>query len=190
MRPSTHWHTTLHHGALATVLAVLFWAASPVGIALGAEDASGPIIGMAIAGELDGGSQGFVSGELYLRVSLPWHSHWGRWAITSQAQLGIAGMRVKDDSSSLLAAGPLLVMTSPTGRWYGEIGSRAALLTELSLGDVDLGYPLEFISHGEAGFILSNRARLGFRIQHISNGGLGDRNPGLNLFSMQLQIHP
>jgi hypothetical protein len=190
MKSTTHRYSIRHHGVWFAIFGLLLWASTPPATVLGAEQPSGTTVGLAVAGELDGGSQGFTSGELYLRVPLPWHGHLGRWTVAGQAQIGIAGLRVKGDSSTLFAAGPLLVVTSPTERWYGEVGSRAALLTNLSLGDVDLGYPLEFISHAEAGFILGNRTRLGFRIQHISNGGLGDRNPGLNLFSLQLQIHP
>lgn len=52
----------------------------------------------------------------------------------------------------------------------------------------DLGYPLEFRSGLEAGWRFSNGTRLGVELNHISNGSLGDRNPGANSLMLMVTI--
>jgi lipid A 3-O-deacylase len=52
----------------------------------------------------------------------------------------------------------------------------------------DLGYALEFRSGLEAAWRFSNGARLGVEINHISNGGLGDHNPGANSLLLMVTI--
>jgi lipid A 3-O-deacylase len=42
----------------------------------------------------------------------------------------------------------------------------------------DLGYGLEFRSQLEISYQFDNQSRLGVSLNHISNAGLGDRNPG------------
>jgi hypothetical protein len=52
----------------------------------------------------------------------------------------------------------------------------------------DLGYSLEFRSGLEVGWRFSNGTRLGVEFNHISNGGLGDRNPGANSLLLMVTI--
>lgn len=44
---------------------------------------------------------------------------------------------------------------------------------------LDLGYPLEFRSRMELSYRFDDRSRLGISIDHTSNAGLGDGNPGV-----------
>ena len=46
----------------------------------------------------------------------------------------------------------------------------------------DLGYPLEFRSGVEVGWQFENQSRIGIHFYHISNAGLGKRNPGSESF--------
>lgn len=44
-----------------------------------------------------------------------------------------------------------------------------------------LGYWLEFRSSGELAYRFDDRSRIGVMINHVSNAGLGDRNPGTEI---------
>jgi lipid A 3-O-deacylase len=44
--------------------------------------------------------------------------------------------------------------------------------------DKDLGFPLEFRSGAEVGWVFNNEMRLGAHFYHISNASLGHKNPG------------
>lgn len=48
----------------------------------------------------------------------------------------------------------------------------------------DLGSHLEFYSYVELGYRLRPERRLIFRLAHISNGSISDRNPGTELFTV------
>lgn len=45
-------------------------------------------------------------------------------------------------------------------------------------GGKDLGFPLEFRSGVELGWVFCNQVRLGVHFYHLSNASLGHRNPG------------
>jgi hypothetical protein len=45
----------------------------------------------------------------------------------------------------------------------------------------ELGYWLEFRSSGELAYRFDDRSRIGVMINHVSNAGLGDRNPGTEI---------
>jgi hypothetical protein len=50
----------------------------------------------------------------------------------------------------------------------------------------DLGSPLEFKTEVQASLNLSDSFQLGVSYNHISNGGLGDKNPGANSYMFNL----
>ncbi len=52
----------------------------------------------------------------------------------------------------------------------------------------DLGYPLEFRTGIEAAWQFDDGSRLGMAYHHISNAGLGDRNPGIENLTVNYAI--
>ncbi len=54
--------------------------------------------------------------------------------------------------------------------------------------DKDLGFPLEFRSGLEAGWVFHNQMRLGAHFFHISNASLGSKNPGCETLIFFLSI--
>ncbi len=48
----------------------------------------------------------------------------------------------------------------------------------------DLGYPIEFRSQIEMAYRFDDHSRLALAYAHMSNGGLGDRNPGVEIASL------
>ncbi len=50
--------------------------------------------------------------------------------------------------------------------------------------DLDLGHPIEFKTGIELSYALENKNRIGLNFTHLSNGGLGDTNPGTEIISL------
>jgi lipid A 3-O-deacylase len=48
----------------------------------------------------------------------------------------------------------------------------------------DLGFPLEFRSQIEFAYRFEDHSRIAFSYAHMSNGGLGDKNPGVEIASL------
>ncbi|MBB4264538.1 acyloxyacyl hydrolase [Roseospira visakhapatnamensis] len=67
--------------------------------------------------------------------------------------------------------------------------SPSAALGYYSAGDGrDLGYPLEFRTGLEAAYQFDHGGRLGVAYHHISNAGLGDRNPGIETLTLNYAL--
>lgn len=52
----------------------------------------------------------------------------------------------------------------------------------------DLGHVVEFRSAITLAYRFDNRSRLGLRFYHLSNAGLGDRNPGVEVLDLTYSI--
>lgn len=53
---------------------------------------------------------------------------------------------------------------------------------------IDLGYPLEFRSSAELAYRFDDRSRLGAQIYHLSNAGLGWKNPGTEVIMLSYSV--
>lgn len=73
-------------------------------------------------------------------------------------------------------------------------GSRWVLTPSLAAGayseggGLDLGHVVEFRSSLALGYRFDNRSRLGLRFYHLSNAGLGDRNPGVEVLDLTYSL--
>ena len=94
------------------------------------------------------------------------------------------------------------VEATSDGAFYGVAG----LLADIQIGDhflitpsfgaglytdgdgKDLGNTVEFRSQLELGYLFDNNHRIGIAGGHISNAGLGDRNPGTEILNVYYHI--
>ncbi|MBM3541849.1 MAG: acyloxyacyl hydrolase [Alphaproteobacteria bacterium] len=53
---------------------------------------------------------------------------------------------------------------------------------------VELGLPLEFRSAGELAYRFDDRSRLGIMVNHLSNAGLGFKNPGTEVIMLSYSV--
>jgi hypothetical protein len=97
-----------------------------------------------------------------------------------------AGLTVVDNGAWFSGAGFIfeyaatdhLRLTGGTGPFYYSRGKA---------GD-DLGLSLEFYSFAEASWAWANGSRIGLRLGHLSNAGLGRRNPGTETLSLIVSL--
>ena len=66
----------------------------------------------------------------------------------------------------LFPTGHLVIAPGFAAGWYNKNGGKK------------LGYPIEFRSGVEISWQLADQSRFGFHFYHLSNAGLGTRNPG------------
>ena len=97
--------------------------------------------------------------------------------------------------------GGLLATTTGSAFVYSGVAielelSRHLLLTPgfapgvVLAGADDLGSPLEFRSSLELLIAPTERLRVGISFSHLSNGGLGDRNPGVETLMLGVAFRP
>lgn len=115
-------------------------------------------------------------------VQLEYHTG----AIRSYSKVSVAAMGVLEYHSGedvFAGAGPSLLLDIAP-KWFVET-SFAAGFYYASNDEVDLGGSLQFRSLLGAGYRLSNTSRLTIAINHLSNAGLDDTNPGRNTVSIR-----
>ena len=123
--------------------------------------------------------------EALLNYKLPW-----RWDLAS---VGL-GMRVISTLGSLHGGGDVGAIGSlGLGFVLGDghdlnlrVGSAATYMTEDEYGDENLGTHFQFTSHIGVTYRFWNELSARFRVQHMSNAGLSDDNPGVNIFMFGL----
>jgi hypothetical protein len=98
---------------------------------------------------------------------------------------GALGNRV--DTSVVMGAGPHLAVGILSDRIVFDTGPTVVMMTNFTFGPgVSLGSPAQFITHWRLRFRLFFGIGLAYRYQHMSNGGLGLENPGLNLHMAEI----
>lgn len=91
------------------------------------------------------------------------------------------GVEVASDAAFWGGAGVLL---DTVWRGHFVVTLSTGIGTYAEGGAKDLGDPLEFRSQLELGYRFPDRSRLTVAFGHISNAGLGDRNPGSEMINL------
>jgi len=117
---------------------------------------------------------------------------WKSWQPNSTTSLSLSlegslGLLGKDDDLGFLARlGPLLDVTFDDSPIHLMLGTSAAFVADQKFGRLDLGSHYQFISSVGFDWHFAGDWVFGYRWQHISNGGLTETNPGLNLNTLSL----
>jgi hypothetical protein len=116
----------------------------------------------------------FASVELRLRKN--WHQL-RPWA----------GLTLVDSGAWFTGAGLIYEFhLSPNSRF--TLGSGPFYYSQGKDQNDDLGFSLEFYSFAEVSWVWKRDTRLGLRLGHLSNAGLGRRNPGTEILSFVISI--
>jgi len=95
------------------------------------------------------------------------------------------GLTVVDSGAWFTGTGLIYDITLP-GRGRLTLGSGPFYYSH-GKGD-DLGFDLEFYSFVEATWAIKHQTRLGLRLGHLSNAGLGRKNPGTETLSFVVSL--
>jgi hypothetical protein len=116
----------------------------------------------------------FASVELRLR------KHW-------QHLRPWTGLTIVDSGAWFAGAGLIAdVPLSPKSRL--TIGTGPFYYSHGEDEDDDLGFNLEFYSFAELSWVWKRDLRLGLRLGHLSNAGLGRKNPGTEILSLVVSV--
>ena len=97
-----------------------------------------------------------------------------------------AGWENPRANAALATLGPLLAVG-----WEGfpisvEGGSGPTILSRSEFETKDFGDPVQFTSHIGLYWDITKHWRAGYRFQHMSNAGISQDNPGINLHMLAL----
>ena len=155
----------------------------------------GRITGFGIRqGNVDGGQFNDLDQQaVYVDFRLPWRwSAWGSTTITPRLTLEV-GRFVNDvEDRAFGSLGPNFLFENE--RWrlplVVDMGLSPTVIDGSTYGDRELGTSFNFTSHLAVGmrFGQSHDHRVSLRYQHISNGGISAKNPGVNMIGLDVVL--
>ena len=133
--------------------------------------------------------ESFHQYDLLASYGLPWSWQWGRAVQVDTRLTTVLGVLEGGGDAGLEASlGFEFVFgrASGDGPFQLRAGSALTLLSEDEFGDEDFGGPLQFTHHISLHYWFLQNLSAVARVQHMSNGGIYDENPGLNMIMLAL----
>lgn len=126
--------------------------------------------------------------EVYCLRNLPWQKEIAPGVrVYTRLDLGAAYLDGDAKDGGWISAGGDIVFSLLDGAFELEAGWRPAWLLEHEYGHDNFGGGFQFISHAGA-TVNMGRTTVNYRFQHISNAGLYDENPGLQMHMLGLGV--
>lgn len=125
--------------------------------------------------------------ELISTLESPWSwSPSKSFKIDLGVELGLGALDGEGETGILAHIGPSLAVEFGDYPLELIISSGPALLSEHEFDNIDLGGSFQFMSAVGFNLEIADDWTLGYRYLHISNAGLHDKNPGMNLHALTL----
>ncbi|GEM_PF-422174 len=105
---------------------------------------------------------------------------------TARWEAALSYWKGDDDHAVVFMLGPSVEYPLPADHWRLSFGIQPTLLSDYESDNRSLGGPFEFTSHIGLRWQPEADWYLGARIQHTSNAGIYDTNPGVDLFAVEL----
>lgn len=126
--------------------------------------------------------------ELITHLDSPWS--WtvaDDWEIDLNFEFGLGALDGEGETGLLTHAGPSIEIGFKDMPLELVLSTGPAFLSEHEFGDLDLGGSIHLMSAVGLDLKLSQVWTFGYRYLHISNAGLHDKNPGMNLHALNLR---
>ena len=120
--------------------------------------------------------------EVFVNRDLHWRWNVGRDVSIRPRLEFTSGYIERDDEYGYVGTiGPAVVIRRSGLPVLASLGTRPTVLSRSAFGDHDLGIRFQITSHVGLDWQAHPRVAVGYRIQHSSNAGLAEHNPGLNM---------
>lgn len=108
------------------------------------------------------------------------------WLRAHHTEIAVGGIQNADDSRPFLSIGPVWRWGREDQSVFVEFGFSPTFIGGSRFGDRDMGGNVHFTSSLSIGHTFGRfrQAALSLRLQHISNGGLSDTNPGMDMLGL------
>jgi hypothetical protein len=131
--------------------------------------------------------ESFNQYDVTVQYGLPWSWVWGdALQVDTNAVAAIGVLDGGGDTGLVSSLGFEFVFGSARGKCPFEIraGSALTLISEDQYGDEDLGGPVQFTHHISLHYWFLENLSAVARLQHMSNAGIYDENPGLDMIML------
>jgi lipid A 3-O-deacylase len=120
--------------------------------------------------------------EIAATYRLPWTRRLDQgWTLESRINASAGALHHDGgDTAAIVTIGPGLAWVSPSQQYTIEAGISPTLVSKHEFGEADFGGNFQFTSFIGLNSRLGERTTATFRVQHMSNAGIYNHNPGLN----------
>lgn len=127
--------------------------------------------------------------EIYAVYGLPWDwRHSSGWGVKTQLETSVGALVNKRESGFIGSLGTAVSLDKQGLGLSTDLGINANFLDRRHFGDLDFGSILQFGAFLGINYRFDNGIKIGYRIQHISNGHLmypqNTPNPGIDMHLM------
>jgi Lipid A 3-O-deacylase (PagL) len=138
-------------------------------------------VGARIGFPAESTSNHFRQADAFLNYNL-WRWNLGRnWQLQSRVGASAGWLGQRGDNAFIGTVGPVLEISHVPFPLSLETGFSPTYISRYHFGSTDLGTTAQFTSHIGLNWDVSRHWRLGYRFQHMSNGGIKVPNPGFNV---------
>ena len=133
--------------------------------------------------------ESFNQYDMVFNHRLPWRWVWGgSLQVDTNLTTSVGVLEGGRDAGLVGSAGFQFLFKRARGQCPLELraGSALTLLSETKFGDQDFGGPVQFTHHISLHYWIMEDLNALARVQHMSNAGIYDDNPGLNLVMLGL----
>ena len=123
----------------------------------------------------------FQQVELFGFYPLPWSKSWTKLSLDTRVDGSLGVLRNDLAGSLILTGGVAVALDTVDKRLSFILGTGPAVLSTGDFVSRDLGGRIHFASHVDVEFAFNPRLAVGYRLQHVSNAGISEPNPGLNV---------
>ena len=126
--------------------------------------------------------EAFNQAEAFANWNLPWGWDLGKeWYLQTRLDFTLGWLGDRGNNAAIGTVGPTVVLTREPWPVSLEGGVSPTFLSRSGFGSKDFGTDFQFTSHLGVNWDFATHWRLGYRFQHMSNAGIGSKNPGLNM---------
>lgn len=143
--------------------------------------------GARTGGSFTSNAHNFHEADGFLNFDLPWAWSLGQgWRLQSRLDLSAGWLGDPGGNAFIGTCGPSLLFALEYFPLSFEAGVSPTFLSRDEFETKNFSTLLQFTSHLGVNWEVSSHFRLSYRFQHMSNAGLGDPNPGLNLHMLEV----
>jgi len=131
-------------------------------------------------------SEYFRQYEAFAVYGLPWE--WrdsSGWSLFPHANTSLGVLSGGGETGFIGSVGTALILNKQGSGFTTDLGINVNILDRCQFGSQDFGSILQFGAYVGINYRLNNGLKIGYRIQHISNGHIfypnGTSNPGLDM---------
>jgi lipid A 3-O-deacylase len=136
---------------------------------------------------------GLTRQALFLDFELPWTwSGQNGMSVSSSLSLELGRFSRDSEDRNFVSIGPSIRLTNDNWRkpFFVDLGLSPTVIDGSSYGDKEFGTSFNFTSHVALGMSFGKQKNHSVRLryEHISNGGLDEANPGVNMIGIDFVL--